>query len=135
MATSTPSTCALSSVAYATTPPRKALDAPGTSVSAAATRPPVSDSAVASVWPASASRRITSAASSRAAGPATPSSMRRYSDTPYLPGLVNHPQRAYHVVRPRHQRYHESRAHDNLPDQHGEAERRGQHVQADRDDL
>src|ERR1700733_4184595 len=118
-------------------PPRKALEAPGTSVSAAATRPPVSDSAVASVWPASASRRITSAASSRAAGPAPPSSMRRSSDIRYLRGLwlPNHPHRTYHVVRARHQRYHESRAHDNLLDQRREAERRGQHVQADRDDL
>src|ERR1700733_4528161 len=116
-------------------PPRKALEAPGTSVSAAARRPPVSASAVPSVWPASASRRITSAASSRAAGPATPSSMRRSSDIPYLRGFLHHPHRAYHVVRARHQRYHESRAHDNLLDQRREAERRGKHVQADRDDL
>src|SRR6185437_15242806 len=57
------------------TPPRNASDAPGTSVSAAATRPPVSDSAAATVSPVRVSSRLISVASSRAAGPATPSAM------------------------------------------------------------
>src|SRR5271166_6735434 len=52
------------------TPPRKAADDPGTSVSAAATSPPVSDSATATVWPPARSRSRTWLARSRAASPA-----------------------------------------------------------------
>src|ERR1700749_4001253 len=55
------------------TPPRNAFEEPGTSVSAAATSPPVSDSAAATVSPARVSSPMISVASSRAAGPATPS--------------------------------------------------------------
>src|SRR6185437_13276901 len=141
------------------TPPRNASDAPGTSVSAAATRPPVSDSAAATVSPRRVSSRMISVASSRAAGPATPRKPpSSVSDTRYpslddsnchllatrprldrvvglFARLLAHPHRAYDVVRSRHQRYHERRGHDNLLDQGGQAERRGQHVQGDRDDL
>ena len=53
---------ALVSVAYTTTPPRKTALAPGTSVSAAITSPPVKDSATASV-----SRRSCSSGTRRAA--------------------------------------------------------------------
>jgi hypothetical protein len=55
----------LSSVAYATTPPRTAAEEPGTLVRAAATSPPVSDSAVATV----SSRAIRSSIAVRASAP------------------------------------------------------------------
>ena len=53
------------SVAYATIPPRTAAEEPGTLVRAAATSPPVSDSAVATV----SSRAIRSSIAVRASAP------------------------------------------------------------------
>src|SRR5918995_2522028 len=48
----TPARSALSSVAYATTPPRNTADTPGTEINAPASSPPVNDSAAATVAPA-----------------------------------------------------------------------------------
>src|SRR5699024_9183907 len=50
---STPSTALLDSALYAVMPPATAADAPDTSIKVAQSRPPVSDSATATVWPAS----------------------------------------------------------------------------------
>ena len=47
----TPSSCSLTAFEYATTPPTRYADDPGTSVTTWATRPPVHDSAVATVSP------------------------------------------------------------------------------------
>ena len=49
-------------VAYATTPPRTAADAPGTETSEETTSPPVSDSATATVHPHAISRLTSSSA-------------------------------------------------------------------------
>lgn len=76
---STPSSSRFSSVAYAVTEPRKALDAPGTAVSVAATMPPVSDSATARVSPLTVSSRTTSAAVElKLPSPSTPLCVRRF---------------------------------------------------------
>src|SRR5215207_344365 len=60
----TPASCAFRSVAYTTRPPRTAALAPAGPVSAAVSRPPVSDSATATVTPAATSAASTARARS-----------------------------------------------------------------------
>src|SRR5690625_908666 len=92
----TPSVRAFTSVAYATSPPRTAADEPGTSVNAAHSSPPVSDSAVATVCPAMTSALITSAGVDAPSGGMT------------LP----HSQCLCHVIKPGHHRHRHGHGHD-----------------------
>src|SRR3984885_6120944 len=130
----TPSSTAFRAVAYGTTPPLKAADAPGIAVSDAASIPPVSDSATAIVSPRALSRSITSWDNALAS---LPDSM-----APPMPpgpgGLLCRPAgcagpaqpgRAGHVVRAGHHRHDQRGGHHQLA---GDLERPGQDVQGDR---
>src|SRR5690606_30227718 len=79
-----PSPRRFTSVAYATTPPANVADDPGIPVSSAPIRPPVSDSAVATVAERSASSRWTTRSSVSSSAPYTagPSSSRTRASTP-----------------------------------------------------
>src|SRR6516164_5538013 len=123
--------------------PRNDAEAPGMSVSAAATRPPVSDSATATVWPRSCNWARTCPARSCASSPAEP-----HPTTTIAPPAGSwtvslargrlrtaQPHCLLNIVDTGGQGDDNGRGHDELADDLRRAERGGQYVQADRDDL
>src|SRR6516162_729797 len=122
--------------------PRNDAEAPGMSVSAAATRPPVSDSATATVWPRSRSWARTCPARSCASSPAEPHPTTIAPPAGSLTlslarGRLRtaQPHRLLNIVDTGGQGDDNGRAHDDLAHDVRRAERGRQHVQADRDDL
>src|ERR1700684_150204 len=137
-------------------PPRNDAEAPGMSVSAAATRPPVSDSATATLRPPACSRARICPASSYASSPAdaaraacSPACADPELTTTIIPPHLAvpagspvrgrtgpaQPHRLQNIVDAGHQGDDNCRGHDQPAHDPGRTERRRQDIQADRDDL